>query len=97
MTPGFFTDWICGGLNYQIEHHLFPTIPRHRLSTLSSRVKQFCQDHELPYLSDDFSGGLWKVLAYLNSVAQIAKKRLVEERRRTVSPQAELLAATAAT
>lgn len=31
MHPGPFVDWLWGGLNYQIEHHLFPTMPRHNL------------------------------------------------------------------
>ena len=32
MQPNTFIDWLWGGLNYQIEHHLFPTMPRHNLS-----------------------------------------------------------------
>ena len=28
-------DWCYGGLNYQIEHHLFPALPRHRLRAAS--------------------------------------------------------------
>ena len=31
MRPGLVIDWLWGGLNYQIEHHLFPTMPRHNL------------------------------------------------------------------
>jgi len=31
VTPHWFTDWFCGGLNYQVEHHIWPTIPRHNL------------------------------------------------------------------
>jgi delta8-fatty-acid desaturase len=46
MTPGPFTDWICGGLNYQIEHHLFPTMPRHNLSAARIRVQRFCQEQK---------------------------------------------------
>ncbi|KAL2621894.1 hypothetical protein R1flu_002099 [Riccia fluitans] len=30
----FFYDWFSGGLNWQIEHHLFPTLPRHNLHKL---------------------------------------------------------------
>eukprot|EP00456_Euglypha_rotunda_P078162 TRINITY_DN745_c0_g1_i5.p1 TRINITY_DN745_c0_g1~~TRINITY_DN745_c0_g1_i5.p1 ORF type:complete len:105 (+),score=7.21 TRINITY_DN745_c0_g1_i5:43-315(+) len=75
MTPGIFTDWICGGLNYQIEHHLFPSIPRHNLYTVSHLVKRFCKDHDLPYLCSDFNEGLQKVLAYLDTVGAIARER----------------------
>lgn len=31
MRSGIFIDWLWGGLNYQIEHHLFPTAPRNNL------------------------------------------------------------------
>lgn len=31
VDGGWFVDWFMGGLNYQIEHHLFPTLPRHNL------------------------------------------------------------------
>jgi delta8-fatty-acid desaturase len=75
MTPGIFTDWICGGLNYQIEHHLFPTMPRHNLYRASFLVKQFCKDHDLPYLCSDFGEGLQKVLAFLDSIGAIARER----------------------
>jgi len=56
IKPGVITDWICGGLNYQIEHHLMPTIPRHNLSKVRPYVMKFCEDHKLPYYSNDFIG-----------------------------------------
>lgn len=34
MRPGILIDWLWGGLNYQIEHHLFPSMPRHNLKTV---------------------------------------------------------------
>jgi len=75
MTPGILTDWICGGLNYQIEHHLFPTMPRHNLSRATLKIKAFCKENNLPYLCSDFYEGLLKVLHFLNSIGQIAKER----------------------
>lgn len=71
MTPGIFTDWICGGLNYQIEHHLFPTMPRHNLYKCSHKVKEFCAAHNLPYLCSSFYSGLLTVLDFLNTVGDI--------------------------
>lgn len=35
MRSGIFIDWLWGGLNYQIEHHLFPTMPRNNLSKVN--------------------------------------------------------------
>jgi len=42
-------DFLYGGLNYQIEHHLFPTMPRVHLKQARSIVKPFCSTHSLPY------------------------------------------------
>jgi len=75
MTPGVITDWICGGLNYQIEHHLMPTMPRHNLTKASYRVRQFCKENELPYMSCGFWEGLGYVLGFLNEIATLAEKK----------------------
>lgn len=42
-------DFLFGGLNYQIEHHLFPTMPRVHFKRARSIVKPFCTVHGLPY------------------------------------------------
>jgi len=75
MTPSILTDWICGGLNYQIEHHLFPTIPRHNLNRLSQKIKAFCKENQLPYQCSDFYDGLVKVLTFLNSIGELCQER----------------------
>jgi len=38
VEGGRFNDWFTGHLNYQIEHHLFPTMPRHNYSTVAPLV-----------------------------------------------------------
>jgi len=78
MTPGPITDWICGGLNYQIEHHLFPTMPRNNLYKCRSLVKKFCQEQGLPYMSSGFMEGLGHVLNFLQNVGDIAKARYLK-------------------
>ncbi|KAL3080254.1 hypothetical protein niasHT_034228 [Heterodera trifolii] len=50
MRPGPFIDWLWGGLNYQIEHHLFPTMPRHNLKKVMPLVKEFCAENDIPYM-----------------------------------------------
>ncbi|KAF5743191.1 putative fatty acid desaturase [Tripterygium wilfordii] len=42
-------DWFHGGLQFQIEHHLFPRLPRCHLRTVSPFVKDLCKKHNLPY------------------------------------------------
>ena len=43
------TDFWFGGLNYQIEHHLFPNMPRKNLKEAQIVVKAFCKEHSIPY------------------------------------------------
>ncbi|KAJ6635010.1 Acyl-lipid (8-3)-desaturase [Pseudolycoriella hygida] len=47
-------DWIMGYLNYQIEHHLFPTIPNFRLPYIKHRVKALAEKHNLPYIQHSY-------------------------------------------
>ena len=44
--------WFCGGLDYQVEHHLFPTMPRHHLAECNRRVRKFCKDDGVTYLDN---------------------------------------------
>jgi len=43
------TDWCYGGLNYQIEHHLFPSMARNRLGETQRIVGPFCQERGISY------------------------------------------------
>jgi fatty acid desaturase len=49
VTPHPVTDFVLGGLNYQIEHHLFPTMPRIHFGRARRIVKRFCSRNGLPY------------------------------------------------
>ncbi|GER35419.1 fatty acid desaturase [Striga asiatica] len=42
-------DWFHGGLQFQIEHHLFPRLPRCQLRRVSPFVKELCKKYGLPY------------------------------------------------
>ena len=42
-------SYISLGLNYQIEHHLFPELPRRNLHLIAGRVRAFCERHSMPY------------------------------------------------
>jgi linoleoyl-CoA desaturase len=46
-----FISWAVGGLNYQIEHHLFPRVSHIHYPALSKIVKEHCEQFELPYHS----------------------------------------------
>ncbi|XGW32123.1 hypothetical protein V3C99_010365 [Haemonchus contortus] len=75
MTPGPITDWIWGGLNYQIEHHLFPTMPRCNLNTCMRLVKEFCRENNLPYLVNDYFEGYALNLKQLENIAHLSKTK----------------------
>ncbi|CAH9106341.1 unnamed protein product [Cuscuta epithymum] len=47
-------DWFHGGLQFQIEHHLFPRLPRCHLRKVSPFVKELCKKHGLPYACVSF-------------------------------------------
>ncbi len=42
-------SWLVGGLNYQVEHHLFPRISHIHYPALSKIVKAKCEEFDLPY------------------------------------------------
>lgn len=46
-------DYVFGGLNYQIEHHLFPTMPRVNLKRCRAIVKPYCAANGLDYTEVD--------------------------------------------
>jgi fatty acid desaturase len=57
-----------GGLQYQIEHHLFPRVPRHNLGKVAALVKPFCEKHNIPYISVSFMQGNRMVRARMGCV-----------------------------
>lgn len=46
-----FISWLVGGLNFQIEHHLFPRISHVHYPAISKIVEQKCKEHHVPYHS----------------------------------------------
>jgi fatty acid desaturase len=69
ITAGIWNDWFTGGLNYQIEHHLFPTLPRHNLCKVAAAVRQLCEKHGLAYEHCGMATGTRLVLQRLAAVA----------------------------
>ncbi|ELV10262.1 Fatty acid desaturase 2 [Tupaia chinensis] len=49
VEQSFFNDWFSGHLNFQIEHHLFPTMPRHNFHKIAPLVKSLCAKHGIEY------------------------------------------------
>jgi fatty acid desaturase len=65
-TVNYRTGWlgrlICGGLEYQIEHHLLPSISPAHYPRLSCMVRTYCERHGYAYRSFGWPEALWKSL-----------------------------------
>ena len=66
------TDFIMGGLNAQIEHHLFPQMPRPNLKQARNIVKNLCENYNIPYHETGFLQSFQETLTYLNSVSNLS-------------------------
>ena len=73
ITPSFFKDILLGGLNYQIEHHLFPSMSRPNLAKVRPIVKAFCLEKGIAYREMSLLGGFGEVLRYLDQVGLSTK------------------------
>ena len=49
ISGGWWATWLMGGLNYQVEHHLFPNMPRPHLARARAIVRDYCQANDVPY------------------------------------------------
>jgi fatty acid desaturase len=70
ITSNWFVDWFCGGLQYQVDHHLFPSLPRHNLKKVHSLVESFCKEQGVTYHEADMWDGTIEVLSHLDKVAK---------------------------
>jgi len=75
ITGNAFVHWLCGGLEYQVDHHLFPTMPRHHLPKAHELIVSFCKEHEITYNEANLWVGTLDIIKHLDVVA---KEFLVE-------------------
>jgi len=68
ITGGRVMDWLMGGLNHQVEHHLFPSMPRPHLRRARPLVKAACAEHGVPYTETSLLTSHAIVVRYLNAV-----------------------------
>jgi fatty acid desaturase len=61
-------DFALGGLNYQIEHHLFPNMPRPNLRRAQPLIRAFCQQHGLNYTEASLVGSYAQAVRHLHAV-----------------------------
>jgi fatty acid desaturase len=68
IRGGKVVDLALGGLNYQIEHHLFPSMPRPSLRRAQAVVRAFCQERGVTYTETSLLVSYRLALGHLNSV-----------------------------
>jgi fatty acid desaturase len=67
---GWFVDYVLGGLNYQIEHHLFPSMPRPSLRRSQPLIRSFCQERGVSYCETTLIRSYAQALGHLHEVGQ---------------------------
>eukprot|EP00298_Acanthocystis_sp_HF-20_P002153 c12597_g1_i1.p1 GENE.c12597_g1_i1~~c12597_g1_i1.p1 ORF type:complete len:465 (+),score=200.58 c12597_g1_i1:35-1429(+) len=66
-TGSTFWNHFSGGLNHQVEHHLFPGISHIHYPAISKIVKETCVEYGVPYVTyNSFAGAWWDMITYLH-------------------------------
>ena len=68
VSGGPLVETLLGGLNYQIEHHLFPSMPRPSLRHAQQPVRAFCEARGIAYHQTSLIGSYGQVLRHLHNV-----------------------------
>jgi len=75
VTGGPFLDAAMGGLNYQIEHHLFPSMPTANLPRARPIVRAYCAELGLPYQESRLLASYRMALAHLHRAGAPLRSR----------------------
>ncbi|MDQ3402176.1 MAG: acyl-CoA desaturase [Actinomycetota bacterium] len=75
VRGGHWVDFALGGLNYQIEHHLFPNMPRANLRHAQATVQEFCARHGIDYVQCGLLRSYGHVLRHLHATGAPLRQR----------------------
>jgi len=75
IRGGRFVGAVFGGLNWQIEHHLFPSMPRPNLRRARELIEPFCAANGLPYTQASLSTSYRLALGHLRDVGAAGATR----------------------
>jgi fatty acid desaturase len=70
IAGGPLTTLLLGGLNYQIEHHLFPSMPRPNLKHAQALVKDFCEANSLDYCEASMTESFRQIVRHLEAAGR---------------------------
>ncbi|MFE5720513.1 fatty acid desaturase family protein [Streptomyces erythrochromogenes] len=74
VRGGRFTDIVLGGLNCQIEHHLFPSMPSPHLRRAQTIVRGYCQELGVSYVETSLLSSYRQTLASLHAAGAPLRK-----------------------
>ena len=75
ISGGPFTTFMLGGLNRQIEHHLFPSMPRPNLRRVEGLVRDFCAATDLGYSEESFVESFRQIVHHLSEAGAASGRR----------------------
>jgi len=75
VAGGVLVDFFMGGLNHQVEHHLFPSVPRPNLRRVQPMVRRHCAELGVPYTEASFTGAFAAVVVHLNAVGLTGRRQ----------------------
>jgi fatty acid desaturase len=70
VRAGVLVDVLMGGLNYQIEHHLFPNMPTPALGRAAQLTKEFCAEQGIAYYETGIVRSYREILAHLHHTGE---------------------------
>merc|ERR1719247_3801062 len=75
MCSNWFSEILWGGMQWQLEHHLFPTMPRYKYKALHPLLRQWSQEHGLDFRTS----GEWEILQQnINQLKKLSQLEAVE-------------------
>ncbi|MEV5177027.1 fatty acid desaturase [Streptomyces flaveolus] len=80
IRPSRLVDFLYGGLNYQIEHHLFPSMAQKNLARARELTRQYCAERGIPYHEVGFWASYREVASFLHEVSEPVRRGEVEQR-----------------
>lgn len=73
VSPPSVLQWVHGGLENQVTHHLLPRMPRPNLRRATKRVKAWAADNGVEFMETSFSEGNEEMVGMLGQVASQAR------------------------
>src|SRR5207244_3453684 len=68
IRANWLTDYWYGSLNYQVEHHLFPSMARSKVRRAHNIVRDYCAEIGVPYHETSLIGSFRELLGFLHEV-----------------------------